>query len=208
MKMNMTTTARNKITYLWLFMLLLFCNSCYFPHYRSIAESSLYDIDFSQGKWFLNHVTVNGKAWNDLSTATEETLSPCLNDSLYLSYGKRKAAYNVPILTEKNSKEQLTILKATNSVDYVIQVVGNVLANDIGGINLKPMKNAEESSASITIQVYDANEGSLIYSHTTTGSIEVENNRDDVVFGKSAQTMLKKCLKKELKTFTKYGGCE
>lgn len=207
MKMNMTT-AKNKITYLWLFMLLLFCNSCYFPHYRSIAESSLYDIDFSRGKWFLNHVTVNGKAWNDLSTTTEETLSPCLHDSLYLSYGKRKATYNVPILTEKNSKEQLTILKATNSVDYVIQVVGNVLANEIGGINLKPMKNAEESSASITIQVYDVNIGSLIYSHTTTGSIEVENNRDDVVFGKSAQTILKKCLKKELKTFTKYGGCE
>jgi hypothetical protein len=200
--------AKNRLTYFGLFAVLLVFNSCYFPHYRSIAESSLYDINFSEGKWFLNHVTVNGKAWNDLSTTTEEALSSCLNDSLYLSYGKRKAAYNVPILTEKNSREQLTILKATNSIDYVIQVVGNVLANDIGGINIKPMKNAEESSASITIQVYDVNKGSLIYSHTTTGSIEVENNRDDVVFGKSAQTILKKCLKKELKAFKKNGGCE
>lgn len=200
--------AKNRLTYFGLFAVLLVFNSCYFPHYRSIAESSLYDINFSEGKWFLNHVTVNGKAWNDLSTTTEEALSSCLNDSLYLSYGKRKAAYNVPILTEKNSREQLTILKATNSIDYVIQVVGNVLANDIGGINIKPMKNAEESSASITIQVYDVNKGSLIYSHTTTGSIEIENNRGDVVFGKSAQTILKKCLKKELKTITKYGGCE
>ena len=200
--------AKNRLTYFGLFAVLLVFNSCYFPHYRSIAESSLYDINFSEGKWFLNHVTVNGKAWNDLSTATEEALSSCLNDSLYLSYGKRKAAYNVPILTEKNSREQLTILKATNSIDYVIQVVGNVLANDIGGINIKPMKNAEESSASITIQVYDVNKGSLIYSHTTTGSIEIENNRDDVVFGKSAQTILKKCLKKELKAFKKNGGCE
>ncbi|UPQ79505.1 hypothetical protein M0M57_01390 [Flavobacterium azooxidireducens] len=200
--------AKNRLTYFGLFALLLVFNSCYFPHYRSIAESSLYDINFSEGKWFLNHVTVNGKAWNDLSTTTEATLSSCLNDSLYLSYGKKKAAYNVPILTDKNSREQLTFLKATNSVDYVIQVVGSILANDIGGITIKPMKNAEESSASITIQVYDVNKGSLIYSHTTTGSIEVENNRDDVVFGKSAQTILKKCLKKELKTFKKNGGCE
>lgn len=200
--------AKNRLIYFGLFALLLVFNSCYFPHYRSIAESSLYDINFSEGKWFLNHVTVNGKAWNDLSTTTEATLSSCLNDSLYLSYGKRKAAYNVPILTDKNSREQLTFLKATNSVDYVIQVVGSILANDIGGITIKPMKNAEKSSASITIQVYDVNKGSLIYSHTTIGSIEVENNRDDVVFGKSAQTILKKCLKKELKTITKYGGCE
>jgi hypothetical protein len=202
------TIAKNKIIHLWLFMLLLVCNSCYFPHYRSVAESSLYDVNFSEGKWFLNHVTVNGKAWNDLSTTTEEALSSCLNDSLYLSYGKRKAAYNVPILTDKNSREQLTLLKATNSVDYVIQVVGNVLANDIGGINIKPMKNAEQSSASITIQVYDVNKVSLIYSHTTTGSVEVENNRDDVVFGKSAENILKKCLKKELKTLKKNSGCE
>jgi hypothetical protein len=200
--------AKNRLTYFGLFAVLLVFNSCYFPHYRSIAESSLYDINFSEGKWFLNHVTVNGKAWNDLSTTTEEALSSCLNDSLYLSYGKRKTVYNVPILTDKNSREHLTILKATYSVDYVIQVVGNVLANDIGGINIKPMKNAEESSASITIQVYDVNKRSLIYSHTTTGSVEVENNRDDVIFGKSAETILKKCLKKELIILKKNSVCE
>jgi hypothetical protein len=201
-------TAKNKIPFFVLFILLLTFNSCYFPYYRSLAESSLYDIDFSQGKWFLNHVTVNGNAWNDLSTQTEEALSICLKDSLYLSYGKRKAAYIVPLLNDKNAKEQLNLLKATNNVDYVIQVVGNIRANEIRAINIKPMKNDNESSASITIQVYDVNKGSLLYSHTTTGSVEVENNRSDVVFGKSAETILNKCLKKELKTFKKNGGCE
>lgn len=200
--------AKNKTTYFGLFVLLLVFNSCYFPHYRSVAESSLYDVNFSEGKWFLNHVTINGKASNDLSTIAEEALTTCLQDSLYLSYGNRKTLYNVPILTEKNTLEQLTLLKTTNTIDYVIQVIGNVGANEIGGINIKPMKNAEKSSASITIQVFEVNKGNLIYSHTTTGTIEIENNREDVVFGKSIQTILKKCLQKELKTVKKSGGCE
>jgi hypothetical protein len=200
--------AKNKTTYFGLFVLLLVFNSCYFPHYRSVAESSLYDVNFSEGKWFLNHVTINGKAWNDLSTIAEEALSACIQDSLYLSYGNRKTDYNVPILTEKNTQEQLTLLKSTNTIDYVIQVIGNVGANEIGTINIKPMKNAEKSSASITIQVFEVSKGKLIYSHTTTGTIEIENNREDVVFGKSIQTILKKCLQKELKTVKKSGGCE
>lgn len=201
-------TAKNRFTYFGFFALLLVFNSCYFPHYRSIAESSLYDVNFSEGKWFLNHVTVNGKVWEDFSILTEENLSNCLNDSLYLSYGKRKVAYIVPILTEKNHKEQLSLLKATNSVDFVIQVMGNVIADDINGINIKTMNNNEKSSASIVIQVYDVSKGILIYSHKTKGSVEIENNHHDVVFGKSAQTILKKCLLKELKTFKKNGGCE
>ncbi len=207
MKKKMAT-AKTKTTYLALFILLIVCNSCYFPHYSSIAESSLHDINFKIGKWYLNHVTINGKAWDDFSAETEKALITCLNDSLYLSYGKRKVAYNVPILTEANHKEQLNLLKATNSVDFVIQVVGNVIADDLRGINLKPMKNEEKSSAVITIQVFDVNKGNLIYSHLTRGSIEIENNHHEVVFGKSAQTILKKCLQKELKVFKKNGGCK
>lgn len=208
LKMMKMTTAKNKLTYFGFFCLLFVFNSCYFPHYSSIAESSIYDVDFSQGKWFLNHVTVNGKAWEDFSTLTEENLSNCLNDSLYLSYGNRKVAYVVPILTEKNQKEQLSLLKATNSVDFVIQVVGNVIADDISGINIKTMNNKEQSSASIAIQVFDVSKGSLIYSHKTKGSVEIEDNHHDVVFGKSAQAILKKCLQKELKAVKKNGGCK
>ena len=202
------TIAKNKIIYLGLFILLFICNSCYFPHYRSIAESSLYDVNFSEGKWFLNHVTVNGKAWNDLSSISEEALSKCLKDSLYLSYGKRKAPYIVPVLNDKNTKEQLHLLKATNSVDYVIQVVGKINADEIGVINITPHEFNEKSEASISIQVYDIQKGKLIYSHKTTGIIDSENKNKDVVFGKSIQTILTKCLEKELKTLKKNSGCE
>ncbi|HRE76703.1 MAG TPA: hypothetical protein PLL09_02640 [Flavobacterium sp.] len=202
------TIAKNKANFFGLLIIVMFFNSCYFPNYRSIAESSLYDINFSEGKWFLNHVTVNGKAWNDLSTLTEEALATCLKDSLYLSYGKRKAAYIVPVLNDKNAKEQLNLLKATNSVDYVIQVVGNISADEIGVINIKPHKFNEKSEASISVQVYDVQKGKLIYSHKTTGTIDSENNNKDVVFGKSIQTILTKCLEKELKTLKKNSGCE
>ncbi|GGD27761.1 hypothetical protein GCM10011343_17420 [Flavobacterium orientale] len=182
-------------------------NSCYFPSYRAVAETGLYDISFTEGKWFLNYVTIDGKPFSDFSNYSEKELQNCLNDSLYLSYGKRKSIYNVPILTAKNSKESLSLLRATNTIDYVIQITGSIGDNDISGINIKPMKNAEKSTASITFKVYEVATEKIIYSHTTSGEIVVENNREDVLFGKSTQTILKKCLEKGMTQFKKSGGC-
>lgn len=182
--------------------------SCYFPSYQSVAETNPYLIDFSKGKWYLNNIQVNGKSDFAFDELTEKSLSNCLNDSLYLSYGKRKAIYKVPIITEQNASENLSLLKATQTVDYVIQITGIIGKNEIGAMNIKPMKNEQKTSASIQIQVYDVNQKQLIYGHQTTGNISIENNSEDVVFGKSAQSILKKCLEKELKLLLKHGGCQ
>lgn len=190
------------------FILLIGFTSCYFPGYQSIAESNPYALDFSKGKWYLNNVFINGKSDHILDELAENKLNTCLNDSLYLSYGKRNAIYKVPLLNEKNYKENLALLKSTKTVDFVIQIVGNIGANEIGFVNSKPLKNEEKSSASVRIQVYDVQQGELIYSHLTSGKITVENNREDILFGKSAQAILKKCFTKELNLFLKHGGCK
>ena len=205
---NTMMTAKNKIFILPILVLLFSLNACYFPAYRTVAETSLYDISFTEGKWFLNYVTINGKPFSDFSDYSEKELQNCLYDSLYLSYGKRKSIYNVPILTAENSNQSLSLLRATNTIDYVIQITGSIGDNDIGGITFKPMKNAEKSTASITFKVYEVATEKMIYSQTTSGEIVVENNREDVLFGKSAQTILKKCLEKGMKQFKKSGGCK
>lgn len=205
---NTMMIAKNKIFFLPILIIFLSFNACYFPSYRALAETSLYDISFAEGNWFLNHVSVDGYPVNDFSDYTEKELTSCLKDALYLSYGKRKALYNVPILTPKNTTESLSLLKATNTIDYVIQITGSIGANEIGGINIKPMKNAEKSTASIKIEVFEVATQKVLYSQTHSGEIIVENNREDVLFGKSAQTILKKCLEKGMKQFKKSGGCK
>jgi len=199
--------AKNRIFFLPIVGLLFCLNSCYFPSYKAVAETSLYDISFEEGKWFLNYVSVNGKPINDFSDYAEKELASCLKEALYLSYGKRKALYNVPILTAKNTTESLSLLKATNTIDYVIQITGSIGNDEIGGINVKPMKNAEKSTASIKIEVFEVATLKVLYSQTHSGEIIVENNREDILFGKSAQTILRKCLEKGMKQFKKSGGC-
>lgn len=202
------TIVKNKLCILFAISSLFVFNSCYFPGYQSVAETSLHDISFAEGKWFLNYVTIDGKPYTDFSEYSEKELQDCLQDSLYLSYGKRKAIYNVPILTSKNSKESLSLLKTTKTIDYVIQITGTIGANEIGNINIKPMKNTEKTVASITFKVYEVSTERLIYSHTTTGQLTVENNNEDVLFGKSAQNIMKKCLEKGMKQLKKSGGCD
>jgi len=204
---NTMMTAKNKIFFLPIVGLLFCLNACYFPSYKAVAETSLYDISFAEGNWFLNHVSVNGKPINDFSNYAEKELTSCLKEALYLSYGKRKALYNVPILTAKNTTESLSLLKATKTIDYVIQITGSIGDNQIGGINIKPMKNAEKSTASIKIEVFEVATQKVLYSQTHSGEIIVENNREDILFGKSAQTILRKCLEKGMKQFKKSGGC-
>ncbi len=193
--------------FLVLSLLFLF-QSCYFPSYQAVATTSLYDVSFTSGKWYLGPITIDGKPFSDFSDYSEKEMRSCLQDSLYLSYGKQKALYNVPILTAKNTKESLTLLRATKTIDYVIQITGTVGENHISGIMLKPMKDAQKSTASITFNVFEVANEKLIYSQTTSGQIIVENNSEDVLFGKSAQTLLKNCLKKGMKQFKKSGGCE
>jgi hypothetical protein len=163
------TIVKNKLRIFFAVSALLIFNSCYFPGYQSVAETSLHNISFAEGKWFVNYVT---------------------------------------ILNSKNLKESLSLLKATKTIDYVIQITGSIGANEIGNINIKPMKNAEKTAASITFKVYEVSTEQLVYSHTTTGQLTVENNSEDVLFGKSAQNIMKKCLKKGMKQLKKSGGCE
>lgn len=204
---NKMMIAKNRIFFLPIVGLLFCLYSCYFPSYKAVAETSLYDISFAEGNWFLNYVSVNGKPANDFSDYTEKELASCLKETLYLSYGKRKALYNVPILTAKNTTESLSLLKATNTIDYVIQITGSIGDHEIGSINIKPMKNAEKSTASIKIEVFEVATQKVLYSQTHSGEIIVENNREDILFGKSAQTILRKCLEKGMKQFKKSGGC-
>ena len=200
--------VKNKLRILFAICSVFIFNSCYFPSYRSVAEASLYDISFAEGQWFLNYVTIDGKPFTDFSEYAERELQNCLHDSLYLSYGKRKAIYNVPILTTKNSKESLSLLKSTKTIDYVIQITGSIAASEIGTPNIKPMKNAEQTAASITYKIFEVSTEKIIYSHTTTGQLTVENNNEDVLFGKSAKNILKKCLQKGMKQLKKSGGCD
>jgi hypothetical protein len=113
------------------------------------------------------------------------------------------ARFPLPKLREKKSN-----LQRSNPEFYVIQITGSIGANEIGNINIKPMKNAEKTAASITFKVYEVSTEQLVYSHTTTGQLIVENNSEDVLFGKSAQNIMKKCLKKGMKQLKKSGGCE
>lgn len=181
--------------------------SCYFPSYQSVAETNPYSIDLSRGQWYLGNVEVNQKIDDKLSDLAENTVQNCLKDSLYLSYGKRKAIYLIPILDDNNATDHLSLLKASKKVDYVLQIVGSIGNNEVGSVNIKPLKNEEKTAVSVRTQVYDVHQSKLIYSHVTNGLLSIENNREDVVFGKSTQSILKKCLEKELKLLLKHGGC-
>lgn len=202
-------TIMKKIKLLMAFLGLgITLNSCYFPAYQSIAESNPYSINLSRGNWYLGNVEVNHKIDANLSDMAENTLQNCLKDSLYLSYGKRKAIYLIPILNDENTIDHLSLLKASKKVDYVLQIVGSIGNNKVGSVNLKPLKSEEKTSVSVRTQVFDVQQQKLIYANATKGLLSIENNREDVVIGKSAQSMLKKCLEKELKLLLKHGGCQ
>lgn len=199
--------VKNRFLFLLVYASIILTYSCHFPAYRSVAETSLYDLNLSQGKWFLNYVAVNGKPVNAFSDFTENELKPCLSNSLYLSYGRKNSIYKVPILTSKNSTENLSLLKVSKLIDYVIQVTGYVGNNEVTSFDFKPMTNTTRTNAVMKVEVFDVNSGQIIYSHYTSGEVIIENLDEDILFGKSAQSILKNCLQKELKMFKKNSGC-
>ncbi len=181
--------------------------SCSIPRYNSIAHTSLYDISLQKGKWFVNYVAIDGKPWNDFSDYTENELQKCLQDSLFKSFGSKNAIYAIPELNSKNYKQYTTLLKVTKTVDYLIQISGKIESNNVSAVNITPNSPHSTSLVSVTLTAYEVETDRIIYSETVNGSIDLEHHKEDVVFAKSTQSMLKKCLEKALQKFKRNGGC-
>ncbi|WP_333693882.1 hypothetical protein [Flavobacterium sp.] len=188
-------------------LFICFVFSCTVPRYNSIAHTSLYDLSLQKGKWFVNYVAIDGKPWNEFSDYTENELKKCLNDSLFKSYGSKNAIYAIPELNSNNYKGYTSLLRVSKTVDYLIQISGKIESDNVSALNINPNPHHSISVVSVTLTAYEVQTDHIIYSETVSGSIDLEHNKEDVVFAKSTQSMLKKCLEKALQKFKRNGGC-
>ena len=183
--------------------LVLLMSSCYGVRYRYDADSTRYGLDFTQGSWLMNRVTAPSAIEAALNELAVETFSNYLGDRL--SYYWQLNGVFLPATISKTDLSPELLLKIRNETqkEFFINCFGNVLRDDIGGLQLGDIDGYQANESWIVLEVYDLRTQQRIYYQKVIGDVTVEDDNRDVAFAKTANGMIKKGFKKILKKIEK-----
>lgn len=193
--------------------ILLVFNSCVGPTIQYTYESGRY-IDFNSGKWLINDVKSNkpylsSKLYNTAYTSFYEILG----DQLY-DLNKVRMNHIIENNIKLNlTRSQLIKLGQDSDCDFLINIEGNIITDNIGGINYdRSIEKSATNKSIATIKIYDLNSGLLISSMkaeanlsigrdllSDTSNDEDNSNGEFPSFYRSASFGLNKSIKKLIK---------
>jgi hypothetical protein len=158
--------------------------SCTTPSYV-FKEPSQMGLDFTKGKWLLHNVDnkyINEQAIKDFKEFTGNRLGETSTASGLL------VTNNVPFQPDK---QLLTDLYNGTGYDYFINIRDEIIRDDIAAVEIGTNNIQSESSAGVTLEVYDLKNKSIIYSQTVVGNSQ-KNQSDigDVNFYKPAASLV------------------
>lgn len=194
------------------FSLFVFLLSCSAPKYTYFFDTGKY-LDFSRGKWILNRSKSNSDVFDaELYTIAKKQFGEILGDSL-LEINDLRMSKLVPTKIKfELSREELLGLKESTDCDFLINIKGNIISNNAGSISV-PSNDSNyyaSNQASVSISIYDLNEGTLISSSQVLGKVINEGSHFDnsnyipSVLTSSDNLMLTGA-KKLIKKYEKYG---
>lgn len=165
-------------------------------------------IDFSQGKWLLNHpfTNHNPRHIDDLAAKHfERFLGDSLSRITKMENGNVIAAH----LPFDPSPEQLKAARVATGHDFLINVQSHLGRNEMGSFAHAPAMGStvKTNGASSKIRIYNLHTGEMISETSTTGVAEVLKSEGDKNWDyvNSAQTIAVKSLKRLIKQYRKNG---
>lgn len=187
-----------KHIYLISFISFCFLTSCLTASYQKSVDSSTYGVDYREGKWVLNTIecpfTIKDKMVKLATNHFDEKLGKNFYDA---NSDKSFAISYIPINPDSLLLKRI---KIETKSDYIINIKGEKITDNIGAANLGRVYSSQSNSAKTTLQIYDLNTSEIIFSQTVTGSVNIdENTSKEFRFTKQANSIIISSLKKILK---------
>ncbi len=195
---------------------ILVLNSCASPALLYTYETGKH-LDFSSGKWLINKVNTNKpNLSNKLYHTAYKSFYEILGDKLY-DINRVRINHIVKSDIKHNlNKNQLIQLGKDSECDYLINIEGIILTDNIDFINFQSDidKSATNKSTS-NIKIYDLNNGILISSISAESNLSIgkdllpdrsndDGNKEFPSFYRSASFGLNKSIKKLVKKHKKH----
>ena len=162
-------------------LLLIFSFSCSSPKYTYFFDTGKY-LDFSTGKWILNKSKSNSRVFDaELYTTAKEQFRALLGDSLLEINDLRMNRLIPPKIGFGLSREELLELRKSTDCDFLINIKGNILSSGAGSLSIPSNDSNDYASnqASVSISIYDLNNGALISSSQVLGKMIDEGSHFD-----------------------------
>lgn len=166
------------LTYLFL---LFFLFSCKTPKYTYFFDTGKY-LDFSEGTWILNRSRSNSEIFDaELYITAKKHFKEILGDSLMEINDLRMTKLIPQKIAFELSKEELLDLRKSTDCDYLINVKGNIISDGAGTLSV-PSNDSNyyaSNEASVSITIYDLNNGVLISSSQVNGKVTDQGSHFD-----------------------------
>lgn len=189
-----------KAKILLLFAILISLYSCNLPSYVFDNKGQTSGLDFTKGKWLINHIDAPSDVSKQLTKYAKEDFEKYLPGRLFFIY-EPKGLILPQKININPSKSLLKEIKKGSGFDYFINIRAGKLKDELGGIDITPnhFYTDRENKSEVIIEVYDLNLSQIIYSQKVIGSVATQKGNDEVQFSKSSGSLILGCYKKLMK---------
>lgn len=170
-------------------LLVLGCNSEIYHLYSPVKSDG---VDFTKGRWLIGDINTNAGIKEALSDMAFQDFSIHLKNRLGEVRSERLLiAASVPL---NPSKKELETLKKGTNYDYYINIKSKNQDSDLDNFEWTEhgYYRQDKAFAALAIQIYDLNQGKIIYSQTANGSIDKSLS----ITSKPTQKVILGCYKK------------
>ena len=180
-------------------------SACATPRYIHVYESPK-GLDFSEGKWLVtkldSKIPYNYK--ESLNKRLLEGLQKLGGDSIYNIDDVRFKYINPGKLQFVLTPQVLEIFKKSTDFDYVVTATARKVRDDVPDL-VYPSNPVyyQKSESEVCIAVYDVADGARIYYQRVIASVTLDSGDEQVVFARSAGTLLHNAMQKALKDLKK-----
>lgn len=194
----------NSLVILFVFICIVM-GACATPHYMHVYESPK-GLDFSEGKWLVTKLDtkVPYNYRESLNKELLEGLRELGGDSIYNIDDVRFKYINPGKLQFELTPHVLKLFKESTDFDYVVTATARKVRDDVPDL-VYPSKPVyyQKSESEVCIAVYDVADGARIYCQRVIASVTLDEGDEQIVFARSAGTLLHNAMKKALKDLKK-----
>ena len=193
------------IKYGVLLILVVMAVSCATPSYMHLYESPK-SLDFTTGKWLVTNVETQLPLMyrEGLTRDLLKELKKMGGDSIYFLNDISLKYLSHDKLSFELSPEVRETLKKTTDYKYVVTATARKVRNEVSDLIYPggPL-SYQKSESEVCIAVYDVFLGARIYFQRIIASVTLDAGDEQVVFARSAGTLLYNAMKKGLKDIKK-----
>ncbi|HLA55399.1 MAG TPA: hypothetical protein VK623_04830, partial [Flavobacterium sp.] len=157
-------------------LLLIAFSSCNISSYQLYNIDQTNGIDFSKGKWLIGEIEANPKYKDELSKLIFKDFTGYLGDRMHY-------ALNETLLISGKTpfspgKKQIKDLKNGTGYDFFINIKCKDTRSDDSNFEVIEHNYylIQMSYALVTLEVYDLNKGTIVYTQTASGRIDEDNS--------------------------------